>query len=112
MGRFDDSLEQIKKARDLEPLSISINASFGWRLYLAREYDRSIAQLRDTLEMDPSYEWAHLTLGQAYEQKGQYDLALEELRRGVGKSHPRPLLVFTLAPAFLLSRNPFEHLHP
>src|SRR6266404_2799886 len=61
MGRFDESLEQIKKARDLEPLSISINASFGWRLYLAREYDRSIAQLRDTLEMDPSYEWAHLT---------------------------------------------------
>src|SRR5258708_25846441 len=106
MGRFDDSLEQIKKARDLEPLSISINASFGWRLYLAREYDRSIAQLRDTLEMDPSYEWAHLTLGQAYEQKGQYDLALEELRRAVRNSPHIPFLSSPLPPSPALSRTP------
>src|SRR6267143_940386 len=49
MGKFDESFEQIKKARELEPLSISINTSLGWRLYLAREYDRSIAQRRDTL---------------------------------------------------------------
>jgi TolB-like protein/DNA-binding winged helix-turn-helix (wHTH) protein len=110
MGRFDDSLEQIKKARDLEPLSISINASLGWRLYLAREYDRSIAQLRDTLEMDPDYEWAHLTLGQAYEQKAQYDLALAELRRAVEISHSSPLMVSALAHAYALSGNHSEAL--
>ena len=110
MGRFGESLEQIKKARDLEPLSISINASFGWRLYLAREYDRSIAQLRDTLEMDPSYEWAHLILGQAYEQKGQYDLALDELRRAVEISHSSPLMVSALAHAYALSGNRTESL--
>lgn len=105
MGRFDDSLEQIKKARDLEPLSISINASLGWRLYLAREYDRSIAQLRDTLEMDPSYEWAHLTLGQAYEQKGQYDLAIEQLQRAVELSHSSSLMISALAHAYAVSGN-------
>jgi TolB-like protein/DNA-binding winged helix-turn-helix (wHTH) protein/Tfp pilus assembly protein PilF len=110
MGRFDDSLEQIKKARDLEPLSISINASFGWRLYLARDYDRSIAQLRDTLEMDPSYEWAHLTLGQAYEQKGQHDLAVQELQRAVEISHSSPLMVSALAHAYALSGNHSEAL--
>jgi TolB-like protein/DNA-binding winged helix-turn-helix (wHTH) protein/Flp pilus assembly protein TadD len=108
MGRFDDSLEQIKKARDLEPLSISINASLGWRLYLARDYDRSIAQLRDTLEMDPSYEWAHLTLGQAYEEKGQYDLALEELQRAVEISNSSPLMISALAHAYALSGNHSE----
>jgi TolB-like protein/DNA-binding winged helix-turn-helix (wHTH) protein/Tfp pilus assembly protein PilF len=110
MGRFDDSLDQIKKARDLEPLSISINASLGWRLYLAREYDRSIAQLRDTLEMDPSYEWAHLTLGQAYEQKGQYDLAIEQLQRAVELSHSSSLMISALAHAYALSGNRTEAL--
>ena len=105
LGRFDESFEQIKKARDLEPLSISINASFGWRLYLAREYDRSIAQLRDTLEMDPSYEWAHLILGQAYEQKGEYNAALEELRKAVELSHSSPLMLSALAHAYALSGN-------
>src|SRR6266404_4323893 len=69
MGRFQDGFNQINKARELDPLSISINFSVGWRLYLARQYDRAIAQLRNTLEMDPSYELPHLVLGQAYEQK-------------------------------------------
>jgi TolB-like protein/DNA-binding winged helix-turn-helix (wHTH) protein/Tfp pilus assembly protein PilF len=105
MGKFDDSFEQIKKARELEPLSISINTSLGWRLYLAREYDRSIAQLRDTLEMDPAYEWAHLILGQAYEQKGQFGLAIEELQKAVELSHSSPLTISALAHAEALSGN-------
>ena len=105
MGKFDDSFEQIRKARELEPLSISINASFGWRLYLAREYDRSIVQLRDTLEMDPGYEWARLTLGQAYEQKGQFGLAIEELQKAVELSHSSPLTISALAHAEALSGN-------
>jgi TolB-like protein/DNA-binding winged helix-turn-helix (wHTH) protein/Tfp pilus assembly protein PilF len=108
MGRFDDSFEQIKKARDLDPLSISINSSFGWRLYLARQYDRSIAQLRDTLEMDPSYEWAHLILGQAYEQKAEYNPALVELRKAVELSHSSPLMVSALAHAYAVSGNEVE----
>ena len=108
MGRFDDSFEQIKRARDLDPLSISINSSFGWRLYLARQYDRSIAQLRDTLEMDPSYEWAHLILGQAYEQKGEFSLALSELRKAVELSHNSPLMVSALAHADGVSGNQAE----
>ncbi len=105
MGRFDDSLEQIKKARNLDPLSISINSSLGWRLYLARQYDRSIAQLRDTLEMDPSYEWSHLILGQAYEQKGEYNLALTELKKAAELSHNSPLMISALAHAYALSGN-------
>jgi TolB-like protein/DNA-binding winged helix-turn-helix (wHTH) protein/Tfp pilus assembly protein PilF len=108
MGRFEDSFEQIKRARDLDPLSISINSSFGWRLYLARQYDRSIAQLRDTLDMDPSYEWAHLILGQAYEQKSEYNLALGELQKAVELSHNSPLMVSALAHAYAISGNQDE----
>jgi TolB-like protein/DNA-binding winged helix-turn-helix (wHTH) protein/lipoprotein NlpI len=108
MGHFDDSLEQIKRARDLDPLSISINSSLGWRLYLARQFDRSIAQLKDTLEMDPSYEWAHLILGQAYEEKRGFDLALPELHKAVALSHNSPLMVSALAHAYAVSGNPGE----
>jgi TolB-like protein/DNA-binding winged helix-turn-helix (wHTH) protein/Tfp pilus assembly protein PilF len=105
MGKFDDSFEQIKKARELEPLSISINTALGWRLYLAREYDRSIAQLRDTLEMDPASEWAHLNLGQAYEQQGQFNLAIEELQKALELAHSSPLTLSALAHAEALSGN-------
>jgi TolB-like protein/DNA-binding winged helix-turn-helix (wHTH) protein/lipopolysaccharide biosynthesis regulator YciM len=110
MGRFDESLEQIKKARELDPLSISINSSLGWRLYLARQYDRSIAQLRDTLELDPSYEWAHFILGQAYEQKHEFNLARAELQKAVELSHNSPLMISALAHANALSGNQEEAL--
>jgi TolB-like protein/DNA-binding winged helix-turn-helix (wHTH) protein/Tfp pilus assembly protein PilF len=105
MGKFDDSFDQIKRARELEPLSISINTSLGWRLYLAREYDQAIAQLRDTLEMDPGSEWAHLNLGQAYEQKGQFGTAIEELQKALELSHSSPLTLSALAHAEALSGN-------
>jgi TolB-like protein/Tfp pilus assembly protein PilF len=110
MGRLDESLEQIKKARELDPLSISINSSLGWRLYLARQYDRSIAQLRGTLEMDPSYEWAHFILGQAYEQKREFNLARAELQKAVELSHNSPLMISALAHADALSGNQAEAL--
>ena len=100
MGRFEDGFHQINKARELDPLSISINFSLGWRLYLARQYDRAIAQLRNTLEMDPSYELPHLVLGQAYEERGAFDLAIPELQKAVELSHGTPLMVSALAHAY------------
>ncbi len=108
MGRVQDSFAQIQKARELDPLSISINFSLGWRLYLARQYDRSIKQLQDTLEMDPTYELPHLVVGQAYEQKGDYTLAIAELKKAVELSHGAPLMVSALAHAYARSGNRTE----
>ncbi len=100
MGRSEDSFEQINRARELDPLSISINFSLGWRLYMARQYDRAIQQLRNTLEMDPSYELPHLVLGMSYVQKGDYGDAIPELRKSVELSHGTPLMVSALANAY------------
>ena len=100
MGKVQDSFAQIQKARDLDPLSISINFSLGWRLYMARQYDRAIKQLQDTLEMDPSYELPYLVVGQAYEQKGDFTSAITELRKAVELSHGTPLMVSALAHAY------------
>jgi TolB-like protein/DNA-binding winged helix-turn-helix (wHTH) protein/Flp pilus assembly protein TadD len=105
MGRFQESFDQITKARALDPLSISINTSLGWRFYLARQYDRSIEQLRNTLEMDPTYELPHLLLGRAYQQKGDFARALPEFQKAVELSHNTPLMVSSLARANALAGN-------
>src|SRR5579864_8753606 len=108
MGRPADSFDQINKARELDPLSISINFSLGWRLYMARQYDRAIQQLRNTLEMDPSYELPHLVLGLSYAQKGDFDLAIPEVRKAVELSHGTPLMISALANAYARSGNKVE----
>ena len=105
MGRAEDSVKQINKARELDPLSISINFSLGWRFYMARQYDRAIQQLRNTLEMDSSYELPHLVLGWAYAQKGDFGLAIPELRQAVELSHGTPLMISSLANAYARSGN-------
>ncbi len=108
MGRTQESFDQINKARELDPLSISINFSLGWRLYMARQYDRALEQLRNTLEMDPSYELPHLVAGQAYEQKGQFDVAIAELHKAVDLSHGTPMMISALAHAYARSGNKVE----
>jgi TolB-like protein/DNA-binding winged helix-turn-helix (wHTH) protein/Tfp pilus assembly protein PilF len=108
IGRTQESFSQIQKARELDPLSISINFSLGWRLYMARQYDRAIAQLQDTLEMDPTYELPHLVVGQAYGQKGDYVHAIPELKKAVELSHGTPLMVSALAYAYGRSGNQAE----
>lgn len=105
MGKVQDSFAQIQKARELDPLSLSINFSLGWRLYMARQYDAAIAQLKNTLDMDPSYELPHLVAGQAYAQKGTYPLAIAELQQAVELSHGTPLMVSALAYAYARSGN-------
>jgi TolB-like protein/DNA-binding winged helix-turn-helix (wHTH) protein len=100
MGRSAESLNEIKRAHDLDPLSLSINFSLGWRLYLTREYDQAIQQSRGTIDLDPNFVLAHLVLGQAYEQKGQYDLAISELKKATALSPNSPLMLGALGHAY------------
>ena len=105
MGRVQSSLEQIDRARQLDPLSISINFSDGWRLYLARQYANAAQQLRDTLEMDPSNGLVHLILGQTYEYMGNTEAALTEFREAARLSPGTPLMTAGLAAEYARSGN-------
>lgn len=97
MGDMQGSLQEIQRALTLDPLSLSINFSYGWRLYLARQYDRAIQQLKSTIDLDPDFVLAHLVLGQVYEEKGEYPKAVEELRKAVSLSPRSPLMLAGLA---------------
>src|SRR5229473_929622 len=108
MGRSGESLAQMNRARDLDPLSISMNFSLGWRLYMARQYDQAISQLRNTLEMDPNFALPRMVLGQAYEQKGLYQQAIVELQKAAAISHDSPPMLGALGHAFGVAGNKAE----
>jgi TolB-like protein/DNA-binding winged helix-turn-helix (wHTH) protein/Tfp pilus assembly protein PilF len=96
MGRQNESLSEMDYARSLDPLSISMNFSLGWRLYMAGQYDRAIAQLHNTIEMDPTFILPHIVLGQSYEQKGDYTKAIAELQQTAAMSHDSPPVIAAL----------------
>ena len=108
MGRTNESLAQMTRARELDPLSISMNFSLGWRLYMARKNDQAIEQLQNTLEMDPNFALPRMVLGQAYEEKNAYPQALSELQKAVGISHDSPQMLGALGHAYGASGNRSE----
>jgi tetratricopeptide (TPR) repeat protein len=44
VGRIQQAVEEIKRAQDLDPLSLIINTDLGLILYLGRHYDEAIEQ--------------------------------------------------------------------
>jgi TolB-like protein/DNA-binding winged helix-turn-helix (wHTH) protein/Tfp pilus assembly protein PilF len=103
MGRAPESIAELDQARKLDPLSISVNFSYGWRLYMARQYEPAIQQLKNTLEMDPNFPLPRMVLGQAYEQEGKYADAIAELERAVAQSNQSPPFVAALGHAYAIS---------
>ena len=83
MGRFDEAIREMEKARELDPLSLAISSGLGHVLYLSRQYDRAIERYRKTVEMDPSFMQTHLWFGRPYLEKGMYDEAISELQTAV-----------------------------
>jgi TolB-like protein len=81
MRRFDEAIDHIQIARQLDPLALLINAHVGGAFYLAGRYDEAIEQLRNTLELEPNYHLAHMGLAVAFGEKGLFDEAMAVLRR-------------------------------
>jgi tetratricopeptide (TPR) repeat protein len=79
MRRFEEAIEQMQLARQLDPLALLSNAHMGGVFYFARRYDEAIEQLRKTLELDPCYHLAHMGLAIAFGQKGMFDEAIATL---------------------------------
>lgn len=81
MGRPDEALAEIRRAQEIDPLSLVISTDIGFQLYYKKRYDEAILQLQKTLQMNPKFPLAHLWLGRAYQQKKMYGEAIAEYRQ-------------------------------
>jgi len=78
--RKQEALAEIERARQLDPLSLVINADEGTFLHGAHEPDLAITVLKRAIELDPNFGQAHRTLALVYVQKQQIPVALSEAR--------------------------------
>jgi len=79
MGRFDEALERVTRAKALDPLSTQ-NVNLGLVHYFSGRYDRAVKEFNDMLAMDPNFAVGRLNLGKAYLEMKMYAKAVEELR--------------------------------
>ena len=80
-GQMDQALVEMKRAQELEPLSLILNTGVGWCLYYARRYDEAIEQFRDVFQMEPNFVPAQFALAMTYMQKGSTREAIAEWQK-------------------------------
>ena len=97
MGHFDESIEAMERALELEPLAIDIHACAGMNLYLARRYDEAIEQLNKTIELNPNFYDPYGWLGIVYVQKGKYQQAIEIFQKAEAFPEIRTRMIATQA---------------
>ncbi len=83
VGRKSEGLEEARRARELDPLSVLINAAYGQALFRAGRVDEAAALLRDVLALDPGFTLANLWLGEAYLLQGRPADAVPLLERAI-----------------------------
>ena len=76
MGRHEEAIAEIRRAREINPLSLIINAVEVSVLCIAREYDQGISQGQKALEMDPHFAEVYGYLRRCYDGKGMYREAI------------------------------------
>ncbi len=88
-GRSEEAAASMKRALELDPVSLGIITDVGVLCYFARDWDGAIAQYNKVLEVDPGFTRAYVTLGSAYAQKGMYAEAIESLQKAMELSGDR-----------------------
>ena len=83
MKRYDEAIAILKKAGELDPLSVPIITDMGFSFYYGGNYDEAIKKLKLSLEIYPGFGPAHLWLGRTYQQKKMFDSAIAEYKNAL-----------------------------
>ena len=105
LGRVDEALTQMARARELDPLSLIIKANVGVIRYFGRQYDQAREQMMAVLRESPDFSVAHWGLGLVYEQTARNREALAEFEKAVALSHRGANSVASLGHAYAVNGN-------
>jgi TolB-like protein len=100
MGRGEESVAQAELSRDLDPLSLLIQAAAARPYYNARRYQDALAQAKKTLEMDSTFSRAHFWAGLSQEQLHRTDEAIRAFQETIASAGRIPVYLAALGHAY------------
>jgi serine/threonine-protein kinase len=103
VGRLDESLAEVERARRLDPLAPEIVLTVGCVLDFKGQYDDAIEQYRQAIELQPDLEIAYYWLSHANLQKGVFEEAISAAKKAVDLSGRNPMYLGRLGHALAVS---------
>jgi TolB-like protein/DNA-binding winged helix-turn-helix (wHTH) protein/Flp pilus assembly protein TadD len=87
LGHLDDSIREMRRARELDPLSHTNNTALGMILVFAREFRGSLEYCYKAAELAPNEALIQENLATAYAVNGMYEQAIKHYQK-VGELNP------------------------
>jgi serine/threonine protein kinase/Tfp pilus assembly protein PilF len=81
IGRLDEALPQLRRAVELDPLSVFYNTLLAYLYYAKGQHDLAIAQHQRAMDLDPGWYFPHWLLAIAYEHMGRLEEAVAEAQK-------------------------------
>jgi tetratricopeptide (TPR) repeat protein len=79
MGRHGEALSVMRRARELDPLNAMTYAMSSQVAFQARDYAAALDHASQAVGLDQGFWIGHMMRGQAFEESGQHESALEAL---------------------------------
>ena len=100
-GRFAEAMDELMRAQQLDPLSLTVSTMLGFQFGLTRRPEEERRQYQKTVELDPNHFLGHWGLGLAHEHLGQIADAVraheKALELASGSAFIKAVLARTLA---------------
>jgi serine/threonine-protein kinase len=103
LGRLDEALDQILLAQSLDPVSSIIAREVAVIQMYRRDFEAALEHCDHTIELNPHFAPAYLTLGLIQEQRQDFDESAAAFRRAVDLVPHSPRMQAALARTLALS---------
>lgn len=110
LKRFDEAKAAMRRAHDLDPLSLEKFAGIGEILFFERRYDEAVEHYRKMLEFDPDSAFILWSLGNVYAQKSDHAAATDLYKQAIPRSGDSPDEPASLAQNYALAGKRTEAL--
>ncbi|BAX81436.1 hypothetical protein ALGA_3136 [Labilibaculum antarcticum] len=85
VGKIDEAIEEINKALELDPLSVTMHSMSGVYHYQRGYYEQALALHQTVLDMDKTFRYAHIDIFYLLLQQEKNVEAVDELKKYLAK---------------------------